>query len=96
MGFACVTADVTIWGSVTLLDKSRKLSYAFPFQILTSVAGPLFRGNSAQVTDVNSKVLKWSKIVTEGESGCKEGLHRGSKFCCLPCPPGMLRGTSHS
>ncbi|XP_039077936.1 tumor necrosis factor receptor superfamily member 6 [Hyaena hyaena] len=59
--------------------------------ILTSVAGPLFRGNSAQVTDVNSKVLKWSKNVTEGESGCKEGLHRGSKFCCLPCPPGTRK-----
>ncbi|XP_029787542.1 tumor necrosis factor receptor superfamily member 6 isoform X2 [Suricata suricatta] len=59
--------------------------------ILTSVAGPLFRGDSAQVTAVNSKVLKLSKNVTEGASGCKEGLHRGSKFCCLPCPPGTQK-----
>ncbi|VFV27243.1 tumor necrosis factor receptor superfamily member [Lynx pardinus] len=59
--------------------------------ILTSVAGSLFRGDSAQVTDVNSKVLKLSKNATEGEPGCKEGLHRGSKFCCLPCPPGTRK-----
>ncbi|XP_029787541.1 tumor necrosis factor receptor superfamily member 6 isoform X1 [Suricata suricatta] len=63
--------------------------------ILTSVAGPLFRGDSAQVTAVNSKVLKLSKNVTEGASGCKEGLHRGSKFCCLPCPPGTTSSRLH-
>ncbi|GAB5578313.1 tumor necrosis factor receptor superfamily member 6 precursor [Prionailurus iriomotensis] len=61
--------------------------WAVRWLILTSVAGSLFRGDSAQVTDVNSKVLKLSKNATEGEPGCREGLHRGSKFCCLPCPP---------
>uniref|UniRef100_A0A8C9J8N9 Tumor necrosis factor receptor superfamily member 6 n=1 Tax=Panthera tigris altaica TaxID=74533 RepID=A0A8C9J8N9_PANTA len=61
------------------------------YPILTSVAGSLFRGDSAQVADVNSKVLKLSKNATEGEPGCKEGLHRGSKFCCLPCSPGTRK-----
>uniref|UniRef100_A0ABI7WBS5 Tumor necrosis factor receptor superfamily member 6 n=1 Tax=Felis catus TaxID=9685 RepID=A0ABI7WBS5_FELCA len=65
--------------------------WAVRWLILTSVAGSLFRGDSAQVTDVSSKVLKLSKNATEGEPGCKEGLHRGSKFCCLPCPPGTRK-----
>ncbi|XP_045293133.1 tumor necrosis factor receptor superfamily member 6 isoform X2 [Leopardus geoffroyi] len=65
--------------------------WAVRWLILTSVAGSLFRGDSAQVTDVNSKVLKLSKNATEGEPGCEEGLHRGSKFCCLPCPPGTRK-----
>ncbi|XP_026905647.1 tumor necrosis factor receptor superfamily member 6 isoform X2 [Acinonyx jubatus] len=65
--------------------------WAVRWLILTSVAGSLFRGDSAQVTDVNSKVLKLSKNATEGEPGCKEGLHRGSQFCCLPCPPGTRK-----
>ncbi|XP_040310202.1 tumor necrosis factor receptor superfamily member 6 isoform X2 [Herpailurus yagouaroundi] len=65
--------------------------WAVRWLILTSVAGSLFRGDSAQVTDVNSKLLKLSKNATEGEPGCKEGLHRGSQFCCLPCPPGTRK-----
>ncbi|XP_060498949.1 tumor necrosis factor receptor superfamily member 6 isoform X1 [Panthera onca] len=65
--------------------------WAVRWLILTSVAGSLFRGDSAQVADVNSKVLKLSKNATEGEPGCKEGLHRGSKFCCLPCSPGTRK-----
>ncbi|XP_016076208.1 PREDICTED: tumor necrosis factor receptor superfamily member 6 [Miniopterus natalensis] len=57
-------------------------------EILTFLAGSLTKGGSAQVTNSNSELLKWSKNITKREAGCPEGQQRQGQFCCLPCLPG--------
>ncbi|XP_035935244.1 tumor necrosis factor receptor superfamily member 6 [Halichoerus grypus] len=66
-------------------------TWAIPCLILTSIAGPWPRGVNAQATAINSKVLRLRKNITIREAGCSEGLHRGSTFCCQPCPPGTRK-----
>ncbi|KAF3823898.1 hypothetical protein GH733_006902 [Mirounga leonina] len=74
-----------------LLPSDRPPAGLSPTVILTSIAGPWPRGVNAQATAINSKVLRLHKNITIREAGCSEGLHRGSTFCCQPCPPGTRK-----
>ncbi|KAM8774779.1 tumor necrosis factor receptor superfamily member 6 [Rhynchonycteris naso] len=55
--------------------------------ILTFFPGSLSKGDHAQLTGINSELLKLNKTVTKREAECPEG-HREGKYCCLPCLPG--------
>ncbi|XP_066099623.1 tumor necrosis factor receptor superfamily member 6 [Saccopteryx bilineata] len=55
--------------------------------ILTFSPGSLSKGDNAQLTGINSELLKLNKTVTKREAECPEG-HREGKYCCLPCLPG--------
>uniref|UniRef100_A0A8C3WDA0 Tumor necrosis factor receptor superfamily member 6 n=1 Tax=Catagonus wagneri TaxID=51154 RepID=A0A8C3WDA0_9CETA len=57
--------------------------------IFTSLAGPLSKGDNAQVTDIDSEMVKLN--ITKRESECPEGQHREGQFCCQPCPPGQRK-----
>nr|XP_008529159.1 PREDICTED: tumor necrosis factor receptor superfamily member 6 isoform X5 [Equus przewalskii] len=60
-------------------------------KMLTSIAGPLSKGDTAQVTAINSEALKLSENVNGKKSECQEGQH--GEACCQSCPPGTRRAT---
>lgn len=57
--------------------------------VFTCIAGPLSKGDDAQVTDPDSEMVKLN--ITKRESECPEGQHREGQFCCQPCPPGKRK-----
>nr|XP_008529156.1 PREDICTED: tumor necrosis factor receptor superfamily member 6 isoform X2 [Equus przewalskii] len=70
-------------------------------KMLTSIAGPLSKGDTAQVTAINSEALKLSENVNGKKSECQEGQHgtRRATDCdaepakrnitdCVPCSEG--------
>lgn len=92
--FCLCTANTAILGSLLLFTKllssevNKNALPAFLLQMLTSIAGPLSKGDTAQVTAIDSEALKLSENVNGKKSECQEGQH--GEACCQSCPPGML------
>ncbi|XP_005385915.1 PREDICTED: tumor necrosis factor receptor superfamily member 6 isoform X2 [Chinchilla lanigera] len=59
--------------------------------VFTFIAGPSPQTVSARVTDTDSEGFELRNAVTNAETQCSAGLHRGGQFCCQPCPPGKRK-----